>query len=165
MLQAGKLLTALCEADVAFVIVGGMAAVAHGSAYVTADLDICYLRQPDNYARLSRALRPFQPRLRDAPAHLPFTLDDNTLKAGLNFTLVTEAGDFDLMGEIAGLGDYGAVNALAEDLVLFGHRIRVLSLTGLIRSKEAAGRPKDLRLLTELKALQALRGEPPESAG
>ena len=42
MLQAERLLTALCKANVEFVVIGGMAAVAQGSAYVTADLDICY---------------------------------------------------------------------------------------------------------------------------
>jgi hypothetical protein len=35
----------------------------------------------------------------------------------------------------------------------------VLTLEGLISSKQAAGRPKDLRLLPELQALQALRSE------
>ena len=62
MLQAERLLTALCKADVAFVVIGGMAAVAQGSSYVTADLDICYQRQPSNYQRLSQALRPFKPQ-------------------------------------------------------------------------------------------------------
>ncbi len=49
MLQAERLLTALCNPKVEFIINGGMAAVAHGSAYVTADLNICYQRQIDNY--------------------------------------------------------------------------------------------------------------------
>lgn len=159
MLQAESLLTALCKADVAFVIIGGMAAVAQGSAYVTADLDICYQRQPRNYQQLSRALRPFKPRLRGAPADLPFVLDDMTLKAGLNFTLTTEGGDLDLMGEVVGLGAYEVVKAHAEEVELYGYRVWVLTLAGLILSKQAAGRPKDLRLLPELKALQALRAE------
>jgi hypothetical protein len=106
VLQTDQLLTALCEAEVAFVVIGGMAAVAQGSSYVTADLDICYQRQPHNYQRLSQALRPFHPQLRGAPADLPFVLDAATLKAGLNFTLTTASGDLDLKGELTGLGDY-----------------------------------------------------------
>ncbi|MBI3016121.1 MAG: nucleotidyltransferase [Candidatus Tectomicrobia bacterium] len=162
MLEAERLLTALCKAEVAFVIIGGMAAVAQGSSYVTADLDICYQRQRDNYQRLSQALHPFNPRLRGAPADLPFALDDTTLKAGLNFTLTTEGGDLDLMGEVAGLGDYEAVKAHAEEVELYGYSVWVLTLEGLILTKQAAGRPKDLRLLPELKALQALRAESQE---
>ena len=162
MLQAEQLLTALCKTDVAFVVIGGMAAVAQGSSYVTADLDICYQRQPHNYQRLSQALYPFHPQLRGAPANLPFVLDAATLKAGLNFTLTTAGGDLDLMGEVTGLGDYEAVKAHAEEVELYGYRVWVLTLTGLIRSKQAAGRPKDLRLLPELQALQALQTESQE---
>jgi len=159
VLQAERLLTALCQANVAFVVIGGMAAVAQGSAYVTADLDICYQRQSNNYQRLSQALQPFQPRLRGAPAALPFVLDAQTLRGGLNFTLITEGGDLDLLGEVTGLGDYEAVKAHAEEVELYGYRVWVLTLRGLIISKQAAGRPKDLRLLPELQALQALRAE------
>src|SRR5438093_3412808 len=99
-LDTHRLLTALCEADVAFVIVGGMAAVAQGSAYITVDLDICYKRTAGNLQRLSDALRVLNPQLRGAPAGLPFRLDPPTLKAGLNFTLTTDAGDLDLLGEV-----------------------------------------------------------------
>ena len=159
MLQAEQVLTALCQADVAFVIIGGMAAVAQGSSYVTADLDICYQRQPRNYQRLSQALQPFNPQLRDAPADLPFVLDVPTLQAGLNFTLTTEGGELDLIGEVAGLGDYDAVTTHAEEVELYGYSVWILTLDGLIRSKQAAGRPKDLRLLPELQALKALRTE------
>jgi hypothetical protein len=87
VLEAERLLTALCNANVQFVVIGGMAAVAQGSAYVTADLDICYQRQQSNHQRLSRALEPFKPRLRGAPDDVPFVLDAATLKSGMNFTL------------------------------------------------------------------------------
>ena len=93
MLQAALLLTARSKADVAFIVIGGMAAVAQGATYVTADLDLCYQRHPQNYQRLSQALHPFNPRLRGAPADLPFVLDAATLRAGFNFTLMTDVGD------------------------------------------------------------------------
>lgn len=164
MFDAETLLTALCETNVAFVVVGGMAAVAQGSAYVTADLDICYERQPVNCERISLALRPFRPRLRGVPEDLPFVLDAATLRAGLNFTLITDAGDIDLLGEVAGLGGYEAVKRYAEDVELYQYRVWVLTLEGLILSKQAAGRPKDLRLLPELVALQALRAASDEES-
>lgn len=157
MLDARRLLTVLCEADAAFVIVGGMAAVAQGSAYLTVDLDVCYERNSVNLQRVSDALRPLNPQLRGAPAGLPFVLDPATLKAGLNFTLITDAGDIDLLGEVSGLGFYEQVKKQAEEVEVFDHRLWVLTIEGLIQSKQAAGREKDLRLIPELRALRALR--------
>jgi predicted nucleotidyltransferase len=159
VLQAERLLTALCNAKVEFVVIGGMAAVVQGSAYVTADLDLCYRRQPGNIDRLTEALKSFKPRLRGVSETIPFVLDAMTLKSGTNFTLTTEVGDLDLIGEVPGLGTYEAVKAQSEEVELYGYRVWVLTLEGLISSKQAAGRPKDLRLLPELQALQALRGE------
>jgi hypothetical protein len=136
-----------------------MAAVVQGSAYVTADLDICYHRQDRNLQRLSHALKAFKTRLRGISDDVPFVLDVATLKSGMNFTLTSEVGDIDLMGEVPGLGGYEAVKSNAEEVELYAYRVYVLTLEGLIIAKQAAGRPKDLRLLPELKALQALRSE------
>jgi hypothetical protein len=55
------LLRALSDQEVEFIIIGGAAAVLHGSAYVTADLDICYSREKENLTRLAAALAPFNP--------------------------------------------------------------------------------------------------------
>jgi len=159
MPEAENLFTALCKAEVAFVVVGSMAGGAYGSEYAIAKLEICYQREPLNFERLSAALRPFRPRLRGAPADFSFVLDAATIEAGLNFALATELGDLDLIGEVAGLGDHEAVMAHSEELELYGYTIRILTLEGLIISKQAAGRPKDLLLLAELKALQAVREE------
>jgi predicted nucleotidyltransferase len=54
-----KLLRALYDQEVEFIIIGGASAVLHGSAYVTADLDICYSREKENLKRLAAALAPF----------------------------------------------------------------------------------------------------------
>jgi predicted nucleotidyltransferase len=148
-----RTLDALAEAGVDFVIIGGVAATAHGSARVTFDLDICYERSRANLERLSLALRPYHPRLRDAPAHLPFDLDAATIRHGMNFSLTTDLGDIDVLGEIAGIGQYTDVLALSDSLYLLGRTYRVLSLEGLIRSKRTAGRSKDLEALRELEAL------------
>lgn len=157
MLRIEELLKALGEARVRFVIIGGMAAVAQGSSRVTADLDLCYDRDPDNLERIAAALAPFRPRLRGEPEELPFTLDARTLRSGTNFSLSTSAGDVDLLGEVTGLGTFEEVFAYAEELDLFGHGLRVLRLEGLIRAKQAACRPKDLEQLPEPRSLLALR--------
>ena len=160
MFQPERLLNALHDAQVNYVVVGGFAAVAQGATYMTSVLDVCYQRDERNYQRIAAAIQPFNPRLRNAPIGLPFKFDARTLKAGLNFTLSTDAGDVDFLGEISGIGDYAAVNSAAESRELFGHPVFVLTLEGLIAAKQAAGRTKDLLHLSELRALQALRAKP-----
>lgn len=156
MLNAEKLIRTLHNADVQFVVIGGMAAVTHGSAHITEDVDVCYERTPANYERIVEALTPHHPTLRGAPPDLPFQWDTATLKNGANFTLSTDAG---LLGHVSGLGSYAPVRAQAEPLELYERETWVLSLEGLIRSKEATGRAKDERMLPELRSLQVLRGE------
>jgi hypothetical protein len=147
-------LTALAQARVRFVIVGGLAVTIHGSSYVTFDLDFCYARDRENLSRLAQALGPFRPRLRGAPTGLPFRFDEDTLRNGLNFTLTTDVGDIDLLGDVVGVGDYGAALAASGRVELFGATFDVLTLDALIASKRAAGRPKDLLVLPELEALR-----------
>lgn len=154
MIDFEKALTVLAGAQVRFVIVGGLAVTIHGSAYVTNDLDFCYAREAGNLSRLAQALQPYNPRLRGAPAELPFRLDEETLKSGLNFTLTTDLGDLDLLGEVTGIGDYAAAKEASMPVELFGRNFDVLTLEALIVSKRAAGRPKDLLVLPELEALR-----------
>lgn len=154
MIDFEQALTTLAEARVRFVIVGGLAITIHGSAYVTFDLDFCYARDPENLSRLTRALSPYHPRLRGVPEGLPFRFDEATLRGGLNFTLTTDLGEIDLLGEVAGVGDYAAALTASEQVELFGATFDVLTLEALIASKRAAGRPKDLLVLPELEALR-----------
>ena len=152
-----KLLKALYDQEVEFVIIGGAAAVLHGSAYVTGDLDVCYSRKRENLKKLAIALAPVNPSLRGAPKDLPFRLDEGTLQSGLNFTLTTDLGDVDILGEVTGLGSYENLLPFSEEMEVFGIRCKVLTLEGLIKTKRAVGRKKDLMLLPELEALLAIR--------
>lgn len=149
-----RLLTALHKAQVDYIIVGGVAARAHGSARLTDDLDISYARHPANLARLITALAPLHPYLRGAPPGLPFDWSAATLRAGLNFTLTTSAGSLDLLGEIVGGGRYEDLLPHTLTITLFGRAVRLLDLPWLIQVKRAAGRPKDLEVVAELEALQ-----------
>jgi len=151
-----RTLKALCDAQVHFVVIGGAAASAHGSTYLTHDLDICYDRGRDNIERLAEALEPFHPRLRDIQNNVPFCLDAATITSGMNFTLATDVGDIDLFGEVTGIGGYKEVRDLSTTLVLFGFQCPVLSLDGLIQSKRAVARPKDLLVLPEMEALREM---------
>lgn len=150
MTDVQRLLDALTAARVDFVIVGGVALVLRGSSRVTIDLDVCYARDRDNLRRLAGALAPFHPRLRGAPSDLPFLWDERTLASGLNFTLTTDLGDVDILGEIPGIGDYAKVATGSSDLSVGSTRVLVLDLDALERAKRAAGRAKDLLDLAEI---------------
>lgn len=152
-----RLLTMLVSGGVEFIIIGGMAATAHGSAHVTVDLDIVYRRTPENMSRLAEALSPLQPYLRGAPPGLPFRFDVDTIKRGLNFTLVTSAGDLDVMGEATGGGTYEALLPRSHERPIFDLQVRFVDLEMLIHLKRAAGRPKDLERIAELEAIDEAR--------
>lgn len=154
MIDFEALLRALVGSRVDFIIVGGAAATAHGSARLTNDLDIVYSRSRDNIDRLVAALRGFQPHLRGAPPDLPFRFDEETIRAGLNFTFTTTAGDLDVLGEITGGGGYEQLLAASITIRLFGIDCLCLGLQRLIDVKRAAGRPKDLEAIAELEALR-----------
>lgn len=148
----------LVEAGVQFVVIGGVAMIAHGSARVTQDLDICYARSSENIQLLARTLAPYHPHLRGAPDDLPFRFDAETIQRGLNFTLITDLGDLDLLGEVAGIGSYPAVLALSQEVEHpSGKRWRLLTIEGLIHAKRAAGREKDLDAIRQLEAILDLR--------
>jgi hypothetical protein len=151
------ILGAMVGAGVEFVVIGGLAAQAHGSARLTQDVDCIYRRTPENIARLAGALAPFRPYLRGAPPGLPFRFDPTTIEHGLNFTLTTTLGDLDLLGEMVGGGTYEQVEPHTVKLSVFGRDVLVLDLVALIRAKRAAGRPKDLEATAELEALLAER--------
>jgi hypothetical protein len=148
------LLRVLHENGVRFLIVGGAAATAHGSARLTQDLDVVYERSRENLERLVRALAPNEPYLRGAPPGLPFVFDVETLRRGLNFTLTSKLGDVDLLGEIIGGGGYADLEPHCVPMELFGVRCLVLGLDKLIEVKRATGRPKDLEALAELVAIR-----------
>lgn len=148
-----RLFAALASSRVQYILVGGMAAVFHGSSRLTQDLDVVYCRDRDNLARLREAIAPFDPYPRGAPAGLPFRWGVETLARGLNFTLATTIGDLDLLGEIAGGGRYEDLVASSFETELFGVPVRVVELETLIRLKRAAGRPKDFEAIAELEIL------------
>jgi predicted nucleotidyltransferase len=147
------LLSALADARVEFIIIGGVAAVAHGSSRFTNDVDVVYRRTPNNFQRIVEALKDHSPYLRGAPLGLPFRWEPRTVAAGLNFTLNTNLGAIDLMGEAAGNGTYDSLLPDSECIELFGKSFRVVGLKRLIALKSAAGRPKDLDAIAELQAI------------
>jgi len=154
-----KLLEAL--SGVELILVGGVAATAHGSVRLTLDLDIVYRRSRENVRNLINALAGAHPYLRGAPPGLPFRWEEETLWRGLNFTLTSDLGDIDLLGEITGGGGYDDLLPHCLRLEPFGIPCLCLNVEKLIQVKRAAGRPKDLDAIAELEAiLEQQRDEP-----
>jgi hypothetical protein len=155
------MLGGLVRAQVRFVVIGGLAMRAHGSARLTEDLDVCYDTAADNLERLAGILAAWHAYLRGVEPGLPFVMDVRALKTTPVMTLITDQGDIDVMDRVAGVGEYA--DALAQSVATESMNIgfRVLDLPALIRAKRAAGRAKDREQLPELEALLARRKAPP----
>lgn len=159
-----QILRVLGEHGVRYVLIGGLAAVLHGSAQPTYDVDITPEPSPANLARLSDALRALDARVRvdGVDGGLAFRHDATSLAAATILDLVTSAGDLDLALSPAGLPDFAEWEQDATNLVVLGVPVTVASLDAVMRSKEAAGRPKDRASLPMLRELRArLRRQDP----
>lgn len=152
-----QILERLHDAGIEFVIVGGYAALTHGSSFVTRDLDLCAVLSPETLARLRDALADVHPKHRQTPQRLSF-LGYPAEDVGLeNLYLETDIGVLDVLSSITGVGDYSAVRENADEVLVDGRTYRVLSLDALVRSKEALGREKDLITAKELRAIAVKR--------
>lgn len=149
------LIRALAQNHVDCVLIGGVAVTAHGSAYLTQDLDAAYLHDRDNIRKIVAALAPLHPRLRvpGSQEGIPFPFDEQTLYNGGNFTLRTDAGDVDILAHVGGFYNYEEIKQFSQPMELYGEHVMVLSLEGLIRAKKAANRVKDQLVLPELEVL------------
>ena len=147
------LLERLADAQIDFVVIGGVAGGAHGSSYPTYDLDIAYARDRENILKLVALLRELSATLAGAPAELPFQLDAKTIESGSHFTFDTEYGRFDLLSDPAGAPRYPALKQAATRGDVHGRTVLFASLDHLIAMKETAGRTKDKLMATEYRTL------------
>jgi hypothetical protein len=150
------MLGGLVKTNVKFVVVGGVAATAHGSSRVTNDLDVCYDTDRANIVTLASLLARWKAYPRGMDPGLPFIMDDRTLRGAPILTLRTTEGDIDVLDVIAGVGPYAKVRKHSQKISALGVTFRVLDLPSLIKAKRAAGRPRDFDHLPELEALLAL---------
>lgn len=152
-----QLLRRLAESGIDFVLVGGYAAVLHGSSVLTRDLDVCAPLSPENIEKLRAAFRDANPVHRLSTPQHSFLDEPRHGVALNNLYLNTDLGTLDVLGSITGIGDYARVASVAVDVELFGRRIRAISLDDLIAAKEALGRDKDLLVAKELRAIRDRR--------
>src|SRR5665647_70978 len=144
------LLSKLSKNGFDFVLVGGFAAAAYGSSYVTHDLDICAVLTPANIEKLRAILSDLHPAHRMTPKKLSFIEIPEDLHGINNLYLQTDAGVLDIISNVIGVGDFAEVLKSAVEIQIFGHKCKVISLQDLIRCKQALKRPKDLLVAAEL---------------
>lgn len=157
MQDLNQLLKILLSHNLDFIIIGGFAAVVHGSSHVTKDLDITMLISQENIDKLRLALKDLEPRHRMNPTHKPSFLEEPKSLSGVNnIYLETTAGILDVVSLDKTLGTFDDLKSRALTVSLFGYDCQILSLDDLISIKEKMKRPKDLIVLEELKALKKL---------
>jgi hypothetical protein len=154
-LQADEIFACLDRHHVLYVVVGGLAAVLHGSPLPTVDVDICPSREPDNLERLASALAELDARIRtpDSAAGVAFPHDAAFLANVELLNLVTRRGDLDLAFRPAGTDGFRDLAQRAEEMSIQGVSVSVAALEDVIRSKQAANRAKDQRSLPVLRQL------------
>lgn len=153
-----SMLKGLVDERINFIVVGGVAAAAHGATRITSDLDIVYQADdPANLHRLGQLLASWNAYPRGIDPGLPFIMDGRTLHSAPLLTLTSSEGDIDVLATISGVGGYSAISEHSEGVEAFGVKFRIIDLPTLIKAKRAAGRPRDFEHLPELEALLALK--------
>jgi len=158
-----RLLHRLADSGLEFVIIGGFAAVTHGSALLTRDLDICVVLTDETVAKLRTILADWHPKHRLTPQKLSF-LDFPTQGPVENLYLETDFGVVDILSSVLGVGDFARLRESAEAFAIGGRTYQVISLEDLILAKEAVGREKDLLAAKELRAIAVQRSSAHDGA-
>lgn len=150
------ILGALERHRVLYVLIGGLAATIHGSPHVTTDVDIVPEASSANLARLSAALKELEARIRTTgePDGVAFDHDAASLARSRVWNLTTVSGDdLDITFRPSGTEGYGDLRRDAIELEILDVRVPLASLADVIRSKEAAHRPKDRLTLPVLRRI------------
>lgn len=152
--RPSRLLRALADGGVEFVVIGGYAAIAHGSPRLTKDLDISYSPEPANLEALGRVLTTLDARLRDIDVEVPFVADARALRQVELLTLDTRHGPLDLLAAPGGGPGWAALRRDAIEVELDDVTVPVASLEHLKAMKRAAGRAQDILDIEELEAIE-----------
>lgn len=159
------MLRVLSDHEVEFVVVGGVAARLRGAPLLTQDVDVTPAMTDANLEKLVSALEELDSRLRTKPEPegVRFPFDPELLKSSTVWTLVTSHGDLDLVISPAGTEGYPDVIRDADEILVAVDpdlKVMVASLIDVIRSKQAAGREKDLAALPLLRKTLAESSNP-----
>ena len=154
-----KMLEILARHRVDHVLIGGYAAILQASPFLTHDIDVTPEKSRENLDRLSAALTEMNARVRTQGVEggLPFAHTGSSLADAAVWNLITDYGDLDISFIPNGTTGFADLNREAIEMTIAGVVVRVASLADVIRSKQAANRPKDQRVLPTLREILASR--------
>jgi hypothetical protein len=149
------ILDVLQRREVHFVVIGGVAGFLLGSALPSANLDICFAREPENVRQLSLALNDLNAKSAGVPSALP--IDEQLLLRGDFLNFQTDRGRVHCLSNPEGTEGYDGLRNRAERMEIDGVNVFVASLADLIRMKESSNRARDRFILVTLRAVERLK--------
>jgi uncharacterized nucleotidyltransferase DUF6036 len=151
----GRILAGLNEADLPYVLVGGLSVGVHGYVRLTKDADVIVPTDPETMDSARRLLEGWGATQLDGTP-----LPDELFDGEQVIVSQTPFGRLDLMPEGEAPLDYATLRERAIRSEVDGTEVWVVDLQGLVTLKEIAGRPDDRR---DLERLRLAHGELPPS--
>lgn len=150
-----EILRRLVEAEVEFVLVGGLALGAWGVVRGTKDVDVVASPEPENLDRLARVAVEARGHVQSGEALLgsPPSIAA-LLRGGEQVAIETELGRLDVVQGLDGIPTYDELRARASEADVLGVSVLVCSVEDLRAMKRAAGRTRDLADLEDLDATE-----------
>jgi predicted nucleotidyltransferase len=155
-LRLRQLLERLTEAEIRFVLVGGLAVNAWGYLRATRDVDVVPDPSAENLTRLDALLKELGGRVDAGGRLLDSAAISTFLKTGDRTLVVTELGRVDVLQGLPQIPPFGVLDAEASSVDMEGLVVRVCSLDHLLSMKRASERPRDRE---DLEALEAAQGD------
>ena len=155
-MQPEAIFRSLADHEVEYVLVGGLAATAHGASIVTMDTDICFRQTPENCERLARSLEPLGAEIFPTRQVL-IPITGELLRTHRIVNLRTRAGRLDVMASVPGLGSFEEILPGVMMIAIGDLQIPILNLDQLIQAKSVLDQPKDREHLDQLLAIRKLR--------
>ena len=152
-MNPARILQALADGDVRFIVVGGIAAVAQGAPVVTFDVDIVHERSPENVRRLLEALTGIGAVYVRAPGSPPIAPREDLLLGEGHHILTTLHGRLDVLGRIEGGRGYEELLPHTLQSRIGDAAVRLLSIETILDIKRASPRPKDRAIVPLLEAV------------
>jgi hypothetical protein len=157
-LDAERILRALAEHEVDYVLIGGLAVQTHGHVRMTNDADLIPAPNPANLERLATALRSLGARVLN-PGEEDTEVSAAMLPKAAIWQFVTRDGGIDVMHEVPGGRSYAELSDRAFHVRLGDIDVPVVGLDDLIQMKLARGRPLDMADVAALTDPDADLGE------
>lgn len=154
-LRLRQLLERLTEAEVRFVLVGGLAVNAWGYLRATRDVDVVPDPSGENLAKLDSLLKGLGGKVDVGGRLLDSSAISTFLKTGDRTLVITELGQVDVLQGLPQIPAFAVLDAEASDVDIEGLSVRVCSLEHLRAMKQASERARDR---DDLEALDAAQG-------